>query len=136
MTGRIEVEGVERVLGNLRRFSSSTPDAAREAGEAAASTIARDARSRVPTGASTGGHAASSVRSQGPTVIGGGSRFPYYPWIDFGGRVGRGNMTFRPFIRSGRYIWRSFAEHRGALDRQMVDSLVWAGRRSGLEVDR
>jgi hypothetical protein len=64
------------------------------------------ARPRVPH---RSGRAASSLtllESQGrATVRAGGSRAPWYSWLDFGGAVGRGGATVRPFVRGGRYLY-------------------------------
>ena len=119
---RIEVDA-SNARGNLRRLEFGLPAMRTEAEQESAVIVAVVARGRVPTGPAAGGHAAGSVRATGSQVVGGGSRFPYFPWLDFGGRVGRNNSVNRRFIRSGRYIWRSFADSRTRVEGVMDESL-------------
>ena len=136
MSVRVEVEGLTRAIGNLYTFERRLPGMGRETETESADIVARHARPRIPSGPAAGGHAAGSVRSTGSQVVGGGSRFPYFPWLDFGGRVGRNNSVNRRFVRSGRYIWRSFADNKQRIEGQMEDAVVQTGRSSGLEVNR
>jgi hypothetical protein len=63
------------------------------------------------TGRAGGTIKAASTRTEA-RVSEGGARAPYMPWLDFGGRVGRKNSVKRPFLKEGRYIWKSFGAHR------------------------
>lgn len=135
---RIDVDDAGVRLA-LRRLEGEIPRIQTESGMKAARMIARDARGKVPLGPAEGGHARSSVVAQmtsiGPQVTGGGSRFPYFGWLDFGGRVGINDSVFRPFLKTGRYIWRSYADSALRVRLIMRDELADGARRSGLEVD-
>jgi hypothetical protein len=69
-------------------------------------------------------------------VAGGGARVPYYSWLDFGGRVGRGRSVQRPFLRQGRYIYRAYFANRDRFGEMLEDVLVDVARQAGMEVER
>ncbi|MFD4250397.1 hypothetical protein ACFWQL_11725 [Amycolatopsis thermoflava] len=98
----------------------------------------KDAKPKVPTGPGRGGHASSSLKAASTRtaarVQGGGKRFPYYPWLDFGGAVGRNNRTKRPFMKTGRYIWKSYAENQEKVTAQLAGALTRVVIDAGLEV--
>lgn len=129
----IRIEGLKEFRRDLRRLDKSLPKGIRVAGNEAAQIVVKAAKPRIPRRT---GRAAGSVRvaSTGTAarVSGGGARVPYYPWLDFGGRVGRRHQTKRPFLKEGRYIWRAFADHRGEVERKMRDELAKLARDSGL----
>jgi hypothetical protein len=66
--------------------------------------------------------------------VGGGSKAPYYPWLDFGGRVGRRHATVRPFLEHGRYIYNAYFRSRGEFEKALEGALVDVAERAGLEV--
>jgi hypothetical protein len=65
----------------------------------------------------------------------GGTKAPYYPWLDFGGKVGRNDSTVRRFYSDGRYLYPSLREVRGELEGVLLRSLTDVARRAGLDVD-
>jgi hypothetical protein len=81
------------------------------------------------------GRAAGSIKvastATAARVQGGGKRVPYYPWLDFGGRVGRRHAVNRPFLKEGRYIWAAFAEHRGEVQKKLRSELTKLARVPG-----
>jgi len=87
------------------------------------------------------GRARGSVRSRSTQtfarITGGGAKAPHYPWLDFGGRVGRRGSIQRPFLTEGRYIYRSYydLQARGEFERVMVAELLRVVRSAGIEVD-
>lgn len=138
MIDRIKVEGLREFSRGLRRMDNDLPKGLRLAGNAAAQLVVDTARPRVPVGPGRGGHARSSVKAASTRtaarVQGGGKRYPYYPWLDFGGRVGRNRSVRRPFLREGRYIWAAFADRRAQVQDVLQDELVKVARSAGLEV--
>jgi hypothetical protein len=65
-------------------------------------------------------------------VVGGGARVPWYPWIDFGGSVGRKRSVHRAFLPDGRFIYPGFAARRDEIAgvigdemRRMAAGLGW-----------
>lgn len=132
MDVRVEVHGMKEFISGLRRLDRKIPGVESDSESTSANLVARSARSRVPSGPSSGGHARASLGAAGSTVSGGGTKYPYYPWLDFGGRVGRNNSVIRPFLKTGRYIFRSFKDNKVQIGQIMDDELTGATRSSGL----
>lgn len=65
----------------------------------------------------------------------GGKRAPYYPWLDFGGRVGPAGGVHRPFIKSGRYLYPTLTAHSADFERLMESGLADVARAAGIDVD-
>lgn len=108
-------------IGQLQRALRKAGDDCKEGITAEMRSIADrivgDAQQRVPwvTGA-----AAQSLRARGrvggASMAAGGTAAPYYPWLDFGGRVGRNRSIKREWRGrpngSGRYIYPAISAHR------------------------
>lgn len=146
MTGRraavppdaIRIEGLAEFRRSLKAMSGESAKALRAAGNKAANIIVDDARPKVPTGPGRGGHAVSSIKASSTQTAArikeGGNKYPYMPWLDFGGKVGRRKSVKRPFIKTGRYIWASFDERSAEVTDVLVDGLMELVRANGLEV--
>jgi hypothetical protein len=138
MTEAIKVEGLSKFVKDLKSIDKNLPKAVRLAFNEAANVVVEDARPRIPN---RSGRARRAVRARSTQtkarVTGGGARAPYYPWLDFGGRVGRRKSVKRPFITEGRYIYRSYFEARdsGRFEDVMVRELVKVVESAGIEVD-
>ncbi len=113
---RIEFEGMRELRRSLKGISKDAQKQLRLLQNEAAMIIIRDAKPKVPIGPGVGGHAADSLKAastQSATKISaGGNKFPYYPWLDFGGKVGKNRSVSRPFLTEGRYIWSSYSDKR------------------------
>lgn len=135
----IKIDGLGQFARNLRTLDNELPKALRQANNEAANVVVEYARPKVPLGPNAGGHARSSLRARSirtaVRVSAGGKRYPYYPWLDFGGRVGRNRSVRRPFLRQGRYIWAGFSENYETVWRTLHDALIDVARRAGVEVD-
>jgi hypothetical protein len=68
-------------------------------------------------------------------VSGGGNKAPYYPWLDFGGRVGKNKSIRRPFLKDGRYIYAAFFRGRDRYADVLQDALVKVAEQAGIEVE-
>ena len=132
----VQVHGWREVRAALGSFRGQLPGEVRDAVRESAQVVARDARSRVPLGPGRDGHVKSTVRAVagrgGYSVRGGGGRFPYYPWLEFGGRVGRKNSVRRKRVKSGRYIYPALTSNSAAIRRMMERNVIRAARRAGL----
>ena len=88
VSGRIDVQGLRELRTALRRVDRALPRAVRGVLNEAARIVVDEARPRVPSGPPARGHAATSIRTASTQsagrVKGGGARFPYYPWLEFG----------------------------------------------------
>jgi hypothetical protein len=133
----IRVEGLRALNKSLKALSTDAPKALRLAGNEAADLIVKTARPKVPTGPGKGGHAASSVKAASTRtaarVKAGGPKYPYFPWLDFGGKVGRRKRTVRPFLRSGRYVWKAYGEQREKVAATLADGLEQVIADAGLD---
>lgn len=133
----IRVTGLRELNKSLRSLSADAPKSLRLAGNDAADLIVKTARPKVPTGPGKGGHAASSIKAASTRtaarVKAGGTKYPYFPWLDFGGRVGRRKRTVRPFLKSGRYVWKAYGEQRDKVAQNLADGLERVIVDAGLE---
>jgi phage gpG-like protein len=57
---------------------------------------------------------------------------PYAGFIEFGGRVGRGDSISRPYLRRGRYLFPAAEREREPIMRTLEQSLGDLIRRAGL----
>lgn len=132
----IKIIGLRERQKELRAVGPEAAKSLRVAMNAAAQLVVDEARPGVPT---RSGRAAGSIRVRSTQttakVMAGGKRAGYYPWLDFGGKVGPGKSQVRPFRKGGRYLYPAFTARRGAIMTRLDDELRSAVQRAGLEVD-
>jgi hypothetical protein len=133
----IHVEGLREFSQGLKRLDGDMPKVLRLGLNSVADVVVDVARPRV---ASRSGRARGSVRAKSTRtavrIAGGGKRVPYYGWLDYGGRVGRGKAQVRPFKKQGRYLYPAYYATRDEIPRLLEDALVDVARQAGLEVTR
>jgi hypothetical protein len=133
----IHVEGLREFSQGLKRLEGDMPKVLRLGLNSVADVVVDVARPRV---ASRSGRARGSVRAKSTRtavrIAGGGKRVPYYGWLDYGGRVGRGRSQVRPFKKQGRYLYPAYYATRDEIPRLLEDALVDTARQAGLEVTR
>lgn len=138
MAEPIRIDGLRKFSRDLKKIDNELPKALRLALNEAADLVVSDARPRVPK---RSGRAARSLKARSTRtaarVQGGGNRAVYYPWLDFGGRVGKGLAVRRPFFKEGRYIYRSYFDLKesGEFQETLHRALLDVARRAGVEVD-
>jgi hypothetical protein len=136
MVEAIRVQGLSEFSRNLRRLDSDLPKALRIAFNQVADIVVADARTGIPTRT---GKAKASVRARSTRtaarIVSGGRRAPYFPWLDFGGRVGRNRSVRRPFLSDGRYVYRAFYDNVDRLPDLLESALLDVVRQAGIEVD-
>ncbi|HKY77449.1 MAG TPA: HK97 gp10 family phage protein [Acidimicrobiia bacterium] len=134
-TMRVQVDGPEELREALRGLSRALPGAARAEMADTAQMIARDAQGAVPR---RSGAARASVRAEirdgAAAIVAGGRRAPYFPWLEFGGRVGIRDSVDRPFVRDGRYIGRAVDAGVDDIEAAAARGFVEAARAQGLDV--
>lgn len=91
----------------------------------AAQLVVGYARPKVPkrSGRSAAGLQARSVAG-GARIV---SSTPWFGWLDFGGAVGRGGATVRPYRSGGRYLYPGLArtgDDQQRLAQQAMDAAV------------
>ena len=124
----------KRLRGAARAFPEESKDIALDVAE----MVALFARRKVPLGPARNGHVRNSlegkVRRGTPVVDGGGPGFPYYGWLEFGGRVGIDRSVFRSREPDGRYIYPTVFQRRAQAEEIMADGLAQLMRRHGIRV--
>ncbi len=134
--GKIQVTGLREFQAQLRSMDAALPRQLRLALNEAAEEIIDYAEPRFPRKT---GRAAASLKARSSQRVArialGGRRAPWAPWLDFGGegRV-RGRPPKRPFIRSGRYVYRGLEVRRDRVTEIMSTALAQLARDAGLEV--
>lgn len=135
MPDPIRIEGLREFQAALRAVDKGLPKHLRMVLNDAAQLVVKGAQALVPK---RSGRAAASIRAASSQregrVRAGGGKAPYYPWLDWGGRVGRRNSVSRPFIREGRYIYPTYKSQKGAVEDALADGLIKLARSSGLDV--
>lgn len=133
----IKITGLAEFRRNLKRLDGESGKALRRAHNFAAQLVVDGARGEVPQ---VSGRAAKSLRVSSTQAYsrasGGNARSaPYYPWLDFGGRVGRRGRTHRPFDSSGRYLYPTYANRRDDVQARLAKELIDVARAAGLGLD-
>lgn len=135
MPEAIKIEGLQRFTRELKALDAAVPKMQRQALNAAVEIVLGYARPRVPK---RSGRAAASLKARSTQtaarVAAGGPRAPYYPWLDFGGRVGRRRSVRRPFISEGRFVYPALAAKREEFIAAMTAALVESAESAGLVV--
>lgn len=134
----VKVEGLDSFRKSLKVLDRDLPKALRLAFNEAADVVVSEATRKIPR---RSGRAQRSVKAKSTQsaarISGGGNKAPYYPWLDFGGRVGRNKSIIRPFKKEGRYIYDAY--HRksasGEFAAVLERTLTNVARSAGVEVD-
>jgi HK97 gp10 family phage protein len=137
----IRVDGLDTLRKQLRAADKALAKELGQAGKEAADIVARAAKPKVPV---LTGRARDSVRATvlkgGGAVKGGGTKAPYFGFLDYGNKprsgagVGRGDsQTGRPYQPGGRIVYPALAEKRSEVIDQyeaLVDRVL---RSAGLK---
>jgi hypothetical protein len=132
---RIQITGIKEFQASLRKMDADLPKQLRIALNQASQVVIDKARPQVPSrsGAARGSLKVRSSQREA-RVAAGGRRAPYYPWLDFGGSVGRAKSVHRPFYTEGRFIYPSLRKNREEILDIMSQALTDLAKGAGLEV--
>lgn len=132
----IRVVGLNEFRKGLRGMDRGLPKAVRTALNEVADVLIDATRPKIPTrtGAAKASLKAASTQSVAKVSVGGRSA-PYYPWLDFGGAVGRKKATVRPFFKKGRYLFPTLADEQDAIEKAMIKALAQLASSNGIEVE-
>lgn len=140
-TPQVDVKGLRDVQLALKRVDKELPKEIRTGMLPIATMVVGAIRPKVErlTGA-----AQASVRpratQRGAGIAFGGPSAPHYPWLDFGGSVGRPSAVsgrgtvHRPFIKGGRYVFPTIEEKRPDIEEAVEDVVVRLAKRAQMEV--
>lgn len=132
----IHIEGLKDLQKKLKAVDKEAPKQLRIALNEVAEFVISKGRPQVPkrTGAAQRSWKARSTRTES-RVSYGGSRAPYMPWLDWGGRVGRKKRTVRPYMTEGRYLYPTVKKYRSQIQGIGDDALADVARDAGLDLD-
>lgn len=134
----LTVRGLSEFSRDLRQLDNELPKALRLVLNDVAEQFIGEVRPHIPrrTGAARASLKPRSSRTQVRVSVG-GRRAPYYPWLDFGGRVGKNRSVKRPFLKHGRYIYNAYFKNRdsGKFQEALEKGLLDVARQAGIEVD-
>lgn len=137
---KIKVVGIPDLQKALRAIDKGLAKELAEGLAEAAEIVARAARPLVPE---RSGEARASIKvrkqQRAAALAVGGSKAPYYGFLDFGnlprggGGVGRSDSHPRPFIKSGRYIYPSLAKNRDEVAAKVDEVLERMAAKAGFD---
>lgn len=130
----ISIKGLREFQAALKATDAGLPKQLRVVFNDAAEVVATDARRRVTarTGRAKGTIKVASQQRRA-IVNAGGRKAPYYPWLDYGGRVGRDRSVARPWRPDGRYLFPTYRNSRQAILRTVDGALAKLYDDSGLD---
>jgi hypothetical protein len=132
---QVKITGLRDFQAALKQMDGETQKQLRVVMNKAADLVVMEAKQRVPR---RSGAAASSIRAgssqRAASVKAGSRKAPYYPWLDFGGRVGRGKSIKRPFRAGGRYVYPAYGDVRTKVQDTLEAELAALARHAGLTV--
>jgi phage gpG-like protein len=136
MGEKIQVSGLREFQKALKQMDADLPKQLRVALNEASGVVIDYAGSHMPsrTGRARASLKARSTQREARVGLG-GRKAPYAPWLDFGGEGRRrGRPSARPFIKSGRYVYKGLEVKRDEVTEIMSSALTELARTAGLEV--
>jgi len=135
----ITITGLREFRKALKDMDPELAKRIRLVGNDAAKLVVADAQPKVPLGPGRKGHARDSIKVRSTQtavrVAEGGNRYPYMPWLDFGGTIRqRRRKIRRPFRYEGRYIWSSWDGKQDEARQLLADGLAALATDAGLDV--
>lgn len=132
----VAIEGFRDLRRALRALGTEAPRALRVAGNQAAKLVIDRAVPMVPRRT---GKAATSIKARSSQtavrIASGGRAAPYFPWLDYGGKVGRNDTASRPFVADGRYVYAAYRAEKPAFAETLNEALRTIADDAGLELD-
>lgn len=134
----VKIQGLKEFRKSLRETKAELPRALRLAFNASVEIVVDDAK---PLVSSDTGAASGSIRAQSnqtsAKIVAGGRKAPYYPWLDFGGKVGKYRQVERAWKREGRYIYPVYRNKRdsGKFEEVLSEQLLAVANDAGLEME-
>lgn len=130
----VKVKGIIELQKALRKIEKDLPKELAAGLAEAAEIVGAHARTKVPVRT---GAARDSIKARkqqrSASLATGGSRAPYYPWLDFGGRVGRNKTSMREFVKGGRYIFPALAEKDAQVKEKVDEVLARLAKKAGFD---
>lgn len=130
----IKITGLRDLQAALKELDGESQKMLRTTLNEVAETVAAGARRRVPvkTGKARASIKAASSQREA-RVKGGGAKASYYPWLEFGGKVGPKRSVKRPYVNGGRYIYATYAANRDGIMKGLDEAVGKLIDRAGLD---
>lgn len=132
----VDVKGLKEFNRSLKSLDADLPKATRIALNGCSDFLIAKTLPLIPrrTGRAAKSLKAKSTRTSVRIGVG-GKQAPYYPWLDFGGAVGKGRSVRRPFHTEGRYLYPTLRRNRDEFTKIMQGAILDVARGAGLDVD-
>lgn len=135
MPAKLQVTGLRQLQAKLRALDPALAKQVKVCLDAQMNVIIGAARPQVPT---RSGRAAASLKTRSGAregrIAAGGRAAPYYPWLDFGGAVGRGDSARRPYYSEGRYLYPALRNKHAELQEELDRAIARLAADAGLDL--
>lgn len=131
---KVEIRGLRELGRAFKQVEGDIPNKLKQTFRELAVKVIGRVTAKVP--ARTGRARASYVpraSTRGAGIAFGGSKAPYVPWLDFGGRVGPRKSVLRPFLKEGRYLYPTLSEMRTEIIDDTDKAIEAAVKAAGFE---
>jgi hypothetical protein len=127
----VRIQGLNELRRALKQVDSGLPKEMKRGFARIAERIVSKVAPKVP---SRSGRARASLTARASGAIAaGGSKAQHYPWLDFGGSVGRHKSIKREFVPQGRYLYPTIGEESGRIKEDVDAVLVRLIEAAGFE---
>lgn len=126
------LKGLTEFKAALRQIDNDLGGELRKSLNEVAQVVIDAARPKVPsrTGRARASMKPGSTQNAAQIKVG-GTAAPYYPWLDFGGGVGRNKSIKRPFISKGRYVYPTADDKHDAIIDKLEEMLEQLTKKAG-----
>jgi hypothetical protein len=134
----VKVTGLREVNAALKEVESGLPKAMQGKLKGIAEHVAETARGMVPrrTGAAAGSiRARATQRGAGIAFSDSDGSVSYFPWLNFGGRVGRHGSIERSTVTPDRYIYSTILTEREETMRAVDEAVKEVAGRAGFDTE-
>lgn len=133
---QIKLVGLRELTKQVKELDAEAAKQLKGALDDAAQIVVNVARPNVPsvTGVARASIVVKSTARESRVRVG-GPKAPYYPWLDFGGAVGRGKSVRRPYIKGGRYLFPAYERQRANIMRALQKRITAVAANVGLHPD-
>ena len=142
----IKVKGLREFQASLKEMDGESQKLLRVVLNKAADVVVKVAQGKASRDTKRGAASIKASSSQREAKVkGGGAKLPWYPFMDFGGSVGRGHIPRkadsgaikRPFYAAkGRYIYKAYHETKDEVHDVLVKELIQLAKDSGFDVEQ
>lgn len=136
MSDAIKIDGLRQFQKALKDVDKGFPKQLRLILNEAVNEVIDYARPEIPvkTGRARASLKARSNQRSARVAVG-GTKAPYYPWLDFGGEGRRRHKPpARPFIKKGRYLYPGLDARRDEVTAIMARGMTELATAAGLDV--